>query len=65
MLKDYIQDTAIKTHVDAITQYNTEVQNVSKEGETWSVRTSTLRTLDKGKQSLDVTTSVRLYFTPK
>ncbi|KAF1363703.1 FAD/NAD(P)-binding domain-containing protein [Lizonia empirigonia] len=57
VLKDYIQDTAIKTHVDAITQYNTEVQNVSKEGETWSVRTSTLRTLDKGKQSLDVTTS--------
>ncbi|KAF9691130.1 hypothetical protein EKO04_010597 [Ascochyta lentis] len=57
VLKDYIQDTAITTHVDAITKYNTEVQNVSKEGEKWNVRTSTLHTGDDGTLSLEKSTS--------
>ncbi|KAF2626305.1 FAD dependent oxidoreductase [Macroventuria anomochaeta] len=57
VLKDYIQDTAKKTAVDAVTQYNTEVQNVSKNGEKWAVRTATLQTRDDGSLSLNATTS--------
>ena len=58
VLKVYIQDTAAKTAVDAVTQYNTEVQNVSKNGEKWAVRTATLQTRDDGSLSLNATTSV-------
>ena len=56
VLRDYIQDTAATTAVDAVTQYNTEVQDVSKEGEKWAVRTATLQTSDDGTQSLNTST---------
>ncbi|KZM28708.1 uncharacterized protein EKO05_0009918 [Ascochyta rabiei] len=57
VLKDYIQDTALTTSVDAVTRYNTEVQNVSKEGKKWTVRTSTLQIRDNGTQSRETSIS--------
>lgn len=60
VLKDYIQDTAAKTNVDAITQYNTDVQNVSKKGDKWALRTATLNVHKDGTQSLNTSTSVRM-----
>lgn len=59
VLKDYIQDTAAKTAVDAVTQYDTEVQSVAKRGEKWSVQTATFRTRADGTESLEPSTSVR------
>ena len=58
VLKEYIQDTAIKTEVDAITKYNTEVQNVVKTGDKWAVRTAKLRTTDTGALSQEISTTV-------
>lgn len=58
VLKDYIQDTAARTEVDAVTQYNTEVQNVSKKGEKWTVKTATLQTRENGTLSLNASISV-------
>lgn len=58
VLKDYIQDTAVKTGVHELTQYDTEVKNISKEGAKWIVETATLhsnedgRTLGKSSQSV-------------
>jgi cation diffusion facilitator CzcD-associated flavoprotein CzcO len=46
VLAEYIQDTAAKTGVNDIAQYNTKVEHVSKEGNHWKVWTSTL---DPGK----------------
>ncbi|KAJ8108186.1 hypothetical protein OPT61_g8351 [Boeremia exigua] len=57
VLKDYIQDTAARTEVDAVTKYNTEVQKVSKIGDKWAVRTTTLETRDDGSQARDTTTT--------
>jgi hypothetical protein len=51
VLGDYIQDTAAKTRVDEITQYDTEVRKVTKTGERWIVETTTLHTDDDGKGS--------------
>ncbi|TVY19863.1 Flavin-containing monooxygenase ustF2 [Lachnellula arida] len=42
VLAEYIQDTAAKTGVEGITQYNTKVERVEKRGEYWDVRTLTL-----------------------
>ena len=61
VLKDYIQDTAIKTEVDAITKYNTEVQNVVKTGNKWVVRTAKLRTTDTGALSQEILTTVSVH----
>jgi ACS family pantothenate transporter-like MFS transporter len=58
VLKDYIQDTASRTDVNAITQYDTEVQDVSKKDEKWAVRTSTLQTKADGTRALKVSTRV-------
>lgn len=60
VLKDYIQDTAARTEVDAVTRYNTEVQNLTKQGEKWAVRTATLQTHDGGTRYLNTSTSVRI-----
>lgn len=60
VLKDYIQDTAAKTAVDAVTQYNTDVQNVTKVGSKWTVQTSTLKSHDNGTGTFESSTSVRL-----
>ncbi len=51
MLKGYIQDTAARTEVNAVIKYNTEVQEVSKVGKNWAVRTATLQTRNDGSQS--------------
>jgi hypothetical protein len=51
VLGDYIQDTAAKTRVDEITQYDTEVRKVTKTGEKWIVETTTLHTDDNGEVS--------------
>jgi len=42
VLRDYIQDTAIKTGVHRNTRYNTSVKKVMKIGEKWRVETSIL-----------------------
>jgi ACS family pantothenate transporter-like MFS transporter len=51
VLGDYIQETAAKTSVDEITQYDTEVRKVTKTGEKWIVETTTLHTDESGKLS--------------
>jgi cation diffusion facilitator CzcD-associated flavoprotein CzcO len=43
ILAEYIQDTAAKTGVNEVAQYNTKVEHVSKEGDHWKVQTSTLQ----------------------
>jgi cation diffusion facilitator CzcD-associated flavoprotein CzcO len=60
VLKDYIQDTAAKTAVDALTQYNTDVRNVTKVGSKWAVQTSTLKSHDNGTVTFETSTSVRI-----
>ncbi|KAH6639041.1 dimethylaniline monooxygenase [Boeremia exigua] len=57
VLKDYIQNTAVKTEVADVTHYNTEVQNVSKVGDKWAVQTTTLQTRDDGSQTRNSTTT--------
>lgn len=64
VLKDYIQDTAAKTAVDAVTHYNTEVQNVTKKGSKWAVQTATIQAHDSGTQALETSTSVGFHFHP-
>jgi cation diffusion facilitator CzcD-associated flavoprotein CzcO len=51
VLRDYIQDTAAKTRVDEVTQYDTEVRKATKTGEKWTVETTTLHTDDNGEVS--------------
>jgi cation diffusion facilitator CzcD-associated flavoprotein CzcO len=46
VLAEYIQDTAAKTGVNEVAQFNTKVEHVVKEGDHWKVQTSTL---DAGK----------------
>lgn len=43
VLKDYIQDTAVKTGVHELTRYNTEVKRLIKNGSKWTVNAVTLR----------------------
>ncbi|KAJ4993415.1 putative flavin dependent monooxygenase [Stagonosporopsis vannaccii] len=57
VLKDYIQTTAARTEVEALTQYNTEVQHVAKTGDKWAVKTATLQTRADGSQSRNSSTS--------
>ncbi|KAL6704424.1 hypothetical protein ACN47E_008276 [Coniothyrium glycines] len=42
-LNDYIQDTSVKTGVHDITQYDTQVRNVTKKNGKWLVEAITLR----------------------
>ena len=65
VLKDYIQDTAIKTEVDAITKYNTEVQNVVKTGDKWAVQTAKLHTTDTGALSQEISIDVSIRYNSK
>lgn len=44
VLADYIRDTSISTGVHGVTEYDTNVKNVWKCGESWSVETATLQT---------------------
>jgi hypothetical protein len=61
-LADYIQDTSISTGVHTLTQYDTNVKNVLKKGESWSVETATLQTDTAGvarwKTSVQVITFI-------
>ncbi|KAI1625639.1 FAD dependent oxidoreductase [Exophiala viscosa] len=41
VLAEYIQETAVKTGVHEQTLYNTEVRQVSKDGNVWRIQTST------------------------
>ena len=59
VLKDYIQDTATKTGVHEIAQYDTEVKNISKEGAKWIVETATLRSDEAGRTLPKTSHSVR------
>jgi hypothetical protein len=58
VLKDYIQTTALKTGVDKVIHYDTEVTKVSKSGNSWIVDTATLHTNYFGAITRDSTTSV-------
>jgi ACS family pantothenate transporter-like MFS transporter len=58
VLKDYIQDTALKTGVDKVIHYNTEVTEVWKCGNSWIVDTVTLHTNFFGAIMRTSTTSV-------
>ncbi|KAH8731955.1 dimethylaniline monooxygenase [Phaeosphaeriaceae sp. PMI808] len=49
VLKDYIQDTAIRTGVHEVTRYDTDVSNLSKTENSWIVKTTTLQIDDSGK----------------
>ena len=48
MLRDYIQDTAVKTGVHQITRYDTEVKRLLKLDGRWEVRTVVLQHNDAG-----------------
>jgi cation diffusion facilitator CzcD-associated flavoprotein CzcO len=58
VLKDYIQDTAVKSGVNELTQYDTEVRNVSKNGKLWSVDTTTLQSDSCGDLTRKSTSTV-------
>lgn len=49
VLKAYIQDTAAKEGIDAVTLYNTRVENAIKQGEKWRIETTTLSNSESGK----------------
>jgi cation diffusion facilitator CzcD-associated flavoprotein CzcO len=63
VLGDYIKDTAISTGVHKVTQYNTNVKNVSKSGETWTVETATLQTDTAGAVELKTSSQVSIILT--
>jgi ACS family pantothenate transporter-like MFS transporter len=58
VLKDYIQDTAIKAGIHELTHYDTEVRNVSKNGQSWTVDTMTLHSDKSGKMTRRSTSAV-------
>jgi hypothetical protein len=60
VLKDYIQDTAIKAGIHELTHYDTEVRNVSKNGQLWTVDTITLHSDDSGTITRKSTSAVSL-----
>ena len=43
VLCDYIQATAASTGVHGLTQYDTDVRRVTKNGKSWTVETATLQ----------------------
>lgn len=48
VMKEYIQDTSLKTGVQDITIYGARVKNISKEGGSWEVTWSRLEQEDDG-----------------
>jgi hypothetical protein len=58
VLKDYIQDTAIKTGVHHITRYDTEVKHLSKIDGRWEVDTVTLERQATGRVERKTESSV-------
>lgn len=58
VLKNYIQDTALKTGVHSITQYDTDVSKISKSNDKWDVTTKTLQVDSTGSISRHSNTSV-------
>lgn len=65
VLADYIQDTAISTGVHEVTQYDTNVESVSKKGESWSVETTTFQTDATGTVRWKKYTQVFAFITTK
>lgn len=63
MLKDYIQDTAAKTGVDRITQYDTEVKHLSKVNGRWEVETAVLQHNNTGHVERKTEASVQSLLT--
>lgn len=65
VLKEYIQDTSVKSGVDPVTLYNTRVEHVSKVHNKWQVQTSTLAvdtsTKNKNQTNIWVRISVPFY----
>jgi cation diffusion facilitator CzcD-associated flavoprotein CzcO len=59
VLKDYIQDTAIKSGVHELTHYDTEVRNISKNGKSWTVNTTTLNNDESGEITRECNSTVR------
>lgn len=58
VLKDYIQDTAIKTGVHKLTRYNTEVKNILKKNGKWVIDTVTLESGESGESVRNQSKSV-------
>jgi cation diffusion facilitator CzcD-associated flavoprotein CzcO len=58
VLKDYIQDTAIKAGVHELTHYDTEVRNISKNGKSWTVDTTTLYNDESGETTRECNSTV-------
>lgn len=58
VLKDYIQETAIKTGVERIIHYDTDVKNLSKANGKWKVETVTLERQPMGNLERKSSTSV-------
>ncbi|KAJ4293517.1 hypothetical protein N0V90_008800 [Kalmusia sp. IMI 367209] len=56
VLRDYIQDTAVKTGVHDITRYDTEVKHLFKVGSQWVVETVTFRRQPNGNVARNVNT---------
>lgn len=58
VLKDYIQDTAVRTGVHEITRYDTEVKNLTKSEDKWVLEATTLKVQSPTDVSLEKTVSV-------
>lgn len=58
VLKDYIQDTSVKTGVERITHYDTKVLNMSKVNGKWKVETVSLERKPTGIVEQNFKTSV-------
>lgn len=58
VIADYIKSTSISTGVHEITQYDTNVKNVSKKGKSWSVETVALQTDATGLETFRSSTRV-------
>lgn len=55
LMKEYIQDTSLKTGVHDITIYGARVKNISKEGGSWEVTWSRLEQDDDGVKEREQT----------
>lgn len=58
VLADYIQKTAIVTGVHEATKYDTNVKNIWKDGNSWSVETTILQTDSAGIERWNTSTQV-------
>lgn len=59
-IAEYLQDTAFKTGVDAVTKFNTRVEKTTKIGQKWKVKTTTLDVKNPSNPTLQRNTWVSL-----